>query len=158
MELVAILIVVGVILLALETVLPGLVAGIAGFCCLVAAVILGYQRLGAPAGHWILIGVVAGLIVGAMLWVKYFPNSVLAKPFVSQRQIGSIGNEKPELLNQHGVAVTPLRPSGVAVIQGKRVDVISEGGHVQRDTPVKVVAIEGLRVVVRPVTDSPLPT
>ena len=47
--------------------------------------------------------------------------------------------------------MTPLRPSGTAVINGRRVDVVTEGGMIERNTPVKVVAIEGMRVVVRAV-------
>ena len=38
---------------------------------------------------------------------------------------------------------------GTALINGKRVDVITEGSHIERGTPVKVVALEGMRVVVR---------
>ena len=46
---------------------------------------------------------------------------------------------------------TTLRPCGTAVIGGKRVDVISEGSLIDRGQKVKVVAVEGIRVVVRPV-------
>ena len=59
--------------------------------------------------------------------------------------------EKPELLNGTGVALTQLRPSGTASINGQRVDVVTEGGLIERGTAVKVVAVEGARVVVREV-------
>ena len=39
--------------------------------------------------------------------------------------------------------------SRTALINGKRVDVITEGSHIERGTPVIVVALEGMRVVVR---------
>jgi membrane-bound serine protease (ClpP class) len=57
--------------------------------------------------------------------------------------------DRPELLNGIGTAVTQLRPSGVATINGQRVDVVTEGGLIERGTPVKVVAVEGSRIVVR---------
>jgi membrane-bound serine protease (ClpP class) len=44
-----------------------------------------------------------------------------------------------------------LRPSGAAVINDKRVDVVTEGPFIDRGTPVRVVAVEGMRVVVRSV-------
>ncbi|MDR4496923.1 MAG: hypothetical protein MRK02_03215 [Candidatus Scalindua sp.] len=37
-----------------------------------------------------------------------------------------------ELLSAEGVAVTTLRPSGTASINGKRVDVISEGEMISK--------------------------
>ena len=149
MELVIMLIVAGAVLLILETILPGLVAGIIGFCCLIAGVYFAYARFGAETGHWVLMGVAIGLIIGAICWLKYFPKSSMAKPFVSKSTGGDIGAEKPELLNQTGSAFTSLRPSGTALIHGQRVDVVTEGALIEKGTPIKVVGIEGLRVVVR---------
>jgi membrane-bound serine protease (ClpP class) len=149
MELVITLIVVGAILLILETILPGLIAGIIGLCCLIAGVYFAYVRLGVTAGNWVLLGVCAGLIVGTICWLKYFPTSRLARPLVSKSKVGDIGTEKPELLDQTGTAYTNLRPSGTALINGKRIDVVTEGALIEKGTAIKVVAIEGMRVIVR---------
>jgi membrane-bound serine protease (ClpP class) len=149
MELVLTLLVAGALLLVAESVLPGLIAGIAGCCCLVIGVIEGYLKFGARTGNLILVAVLAGLAVGFWLWVKYFPESRLAKMFISSQVSGEIGTERPELLERTGTALTPLRPAGTAVIDGKRVDVVTEGQMIERGTPVRVVAVEGLRVVVR---------
>jgi membrane-bound ClpP family serine protease len=88
--------------------------------------------------------------------MKYFPESPMAKLFVSRKVVGNINAEKPELLHQIGTTHTPLRPSGTAVINGKRVDVVTEGGMIERGTPIKVVAIEGMRVVVRGISPAEL--
>lgn len=149
MVLVVTLLVVGAALLLLETVLPGMIAGIVGFGCLVAGIILGYTEFGVRIGNFILLGVIAGLVGGFLCWVKYFPDSRAAKLLVSQRVVGEIGAEQPELLNQTGTAYTQLRPSGTALIGGRRVDVVSEGALIERGASIKVVAIEGMRVVVR---------
>ncbi len=50
-----------------------------------------------------------------------------------------------------GPALTQLRPSGVALINGQRVDVVTEGGLIERGAAVKVVTVEGARIVVREV-------
>jgi membrane-bound serine protease (ClpP class) len=155
MEIVVILLIAGAILLALETVLPGLVAGFVGFACLVTAVVIGYTRFGAQTGNLLLFIVLAGLVAGAALWIKYFPDSRFGRMFVSQRVVGELGVERPDLVGHTGTAFTQLRPSGTALIQGRRVDVVSEGVLIPRGTPVKVVAVEGLRVVVRPLEDGP---
>lgn len=149
--LIAALLVSGALLLLLETVLPGLVAGIAGLGCLAAGVVVAYNRFGFDTGNLVFLSVLAALIVGTVAWLKYFPTSPMARPFISNRTIGNVDAEKPELLNQTGIAHTALRPSGTAIIAGQRVDVVTEGSMIAPGTPVKVVAIEGLRVVVRAV-------
>jgi membrane-bound serine protease (ClpP class) len=151
MALIAILIAVGLILLFLETILPGLIAGFLGLCALFAAIVYSYVEFDMRTANTILLAVLALLIVGTLLWVKFFPESAVARMFVSRRQIGTVAVEKPELLDQVGIALTRLRPAGTAMISGKRVDVVTEGGFIEKDTPVKVVALEGLRVVVRAV-------
>ena len=145
------LILVGAALLLLETVLPGMIAGIIGFGCLVAGVVVAYLNFDARTANFVLLTVVVSLIAGALCWFKFFPESRLAKLFISQRTVGDIGTEKPELLHQTGTALTSLRPSGSVVINGKRVDVVTEGPFIERGSPVKVVEVEGARVVVRAV-------
>lgn len=149
MALIITLLILGAVLLFLETMLPGLIAGIIGFVCLIAAVGLGYRDFGYPTGNWLLGIVFAGLMVGFWCWLKFFPESRMARKFVSQRAVGDLGVDRPELLHGTGTALTQLRPSGVARINGQRVDVVTEGGLIERGTPVKVVAVEGARVVVR---------
>src|SRR5688500_6675359 len=149
MGIIAILIVVGLVLLFLETILPGLIAGALGLLSLGAAVAYAYMNLGVRTGNTVLFFVLLLLAIGTVLWVKFFPDSAVAKVFVSNRQIGSIGAEKRELLGQTGATLTALRPAGTTVINGKRIDVVAEGAFVEKGTTVKVVGIEGLRVVVR---------
>ncbi len=153
MALVITLLIVGAVLLALETLLPGMILGILGFGSLVGAVVAAYSEFGTRGGNFVLLGVTLGLVLGTIAWMRFFPDSRLAQRFVSHGVIGNVGAEQPELLNQTGVAYTNLRPSGTAVINGKRVDVVTEGSMIERGMPVKVVAVEGLRVVVRAVPD-----
>ncbi|WP_238473393.1 NfeD family protein [Desulforamulus profundi] len=49
------------------------------------------------------------------------------------------------------MAATPLRPAGTALIDGKRVDVVTEGEFIMPGTPVLVVMVEGTRVIVNAV-------
>jgi membrane-bound serine protease (ClpP class) len=157
MGLVVTLVVLGAVLLILEVFLPGIVAGVIGAGCLLAAVLVSYVKFGASGGNIMLVGVTVAFLAGMALWMRYFPTSRMARLFVSQRVIGNVDADKPELLHRTGQALTILRPSGMALIDGKRVDVVSEGPLIEPGTAVKVVAIEGLRVVVRAVdtTSSP---
>ncbi len=151
MWLVLTLVLVGAALLLLETILPGMVAGILGMCSLVAGVVLGYSNFGMRTGNWILLGVILGLIAGTAIWLRFFPGSRVARVFISQKIVGDLRVDKPELLDQVGVALTNLRPSGAALINGQRVDVVTEGAMIEQGATLKVVAVEGMRVVVRAV-------
>jgi membrane-bound serine protease (ClpP class) len=151
MTTVLILLLAGAVLLALETVLPGLIAGIIGLICLIAGVVVSYSELGARGGNLVLACTLIGLIIGTLLYFRYFPESRVARLFVSQRVIGNVDAEQTSLLGQTGKALTILRPSGTAVINGRRVDVVTEGGLIEAGTPVKVIAPEGMRTVVRAV-------
>lgn len=54
-----------------------------------------------------------------------------------------------ELIGLEGVAATPLRPSGTGIFNQERIDVVSEGSFIAKDSKIKVVKVEGVRVVVR---------
>jgi membrane-bound serine protease (ClpP class) len=153
MGIVITLLVIGAVLLLVETMLPGMISGIIGFGCLVAAVVMSYTEFGPRGGNLMLLLVSVGLVAGMLLWMKYFPESSMARLFVSNAVIGNIDSEQPELLNRVGRAHTKLRPSGTAVIVGRRVDVVTEGNFIDQGRPIKVVALEGMRVVVREISD-----
>ena len=53
------------------------------------------------------------------------------------------------LVGKDGVALTPLRPAGMAMIEGNKIDVVTLGDFIEKDVPVRVVDISGNRVVVR---------
>ncbi len=53
-----------------------------------------------------------------------------------------------QLVGAEGVALTDLRPSGAALINGKRTDVLTEGAFITRGTAVKVIRVDGSSVVV----------
>jgi len=54
-----------------------------------------------------------------------------------------------ELIGREGVTITPLRPSGTVKVDDERLDVVAEGSFIENNTKVKVVKVEGSRIVVR---------
>ncbi len=51
-----------------------------------------------------------------------------------------------------GTASSFLRPAGIASIDGRRIDVLTEGEFIPAGTPVRVTRVEGARIFVEPVT------
>ncbi len=64
----------------------------------------------------------------------------------------SPATDKPEgLLSEEGVAITTFELTGIANIKGNRVDVISEGERISKNTRIRVTSVKGNRIVVKPV-------
>jgi len=60
--------------------------------------------------------------------------------------------EPTELIGKRGLAVTYLRPSGTALLDDQRVDVVSEATFIPQGARIVVTAVEGKRVIVRQIT------
>lgn len=58
---------------------------------------------------------------------------------------------REELVGAEGVAMTDLRPSGVGLFGEERVDVVSESSWIEQGTPIRILAAEGYRHLVRPI-------
>lgn len=159
-----ILFVAGLGLLALEVlVLPGFgIAGVLGIVCMVAGLVL--TLVGLPlgvafqTGAWVepLMRVTAALVVTVVLMLlslRVLPKSRAARGLVLSSSTASsegfLAHDTARLLGQVGISESELRPAGVARFGAERVDVVSEGTFVARGLPVRVVLVEGVRVVVR---------
>lgn len=170
-----ILFILGFVLIAVELfVIPGFgVTGIGGILCVVASLVL--ALLDAPitspdftvvvswdevigAIFMVCFSMTVGLI-GAMLVPLLFPVALGNNRFASwlvladeqTRESGyqSASETLAALVGLQGISRTPLRPSGIAEIDGQRVEVVSQGRFVAARTPVRVVKVEGRRVVVK---------
>ncbi len=60
---------------------------------------------------------------------------------------------KSDLIGTRGTAITDLRPSGTAVFDDERIDVVSESEWITKGTRVKVISTEGNRHIVRSIAD-----
>ncbi|HMA59991.1 MAG TPA: NfeD family protein, partial [Halanaerobiales bacterium] len=54
-----------------------------------------------------------------------------------------------DLPGTRGETLTPLRPAGIVLINGERVDVVSDGGYIDKGKDVEIVSVSGSRIVVR---------
>lgn len=145
-----ILISLGFILLLIEMFTPGFsIPGISGAVLLVIAC---YKAFAISPFWGIFISVSSFLIV--IGFFKLFSRSPLWKKIRLEsketREKGfTSGSDLSALLNKSGVTAGPLRPSGIALIDGKRIDVTAESLFIDKDKKIKVVKVEGNRVIVR---------
>ena len=138
----------GLLLLLLEIfVIPGFgVAGVVGGGSVIAGIVVAWKYLGAVYGG---LAIVAG--VGSTALLLYFlPRKQLILD-AKQAGAGAAPPRLAELLGQTGTSVTPLRPAGTVEIGGESVDVVTGGEYVDSGRVVRVVRVEGARVVVEPI-------
>lgn len=143
--LIALLFAVGLVLVITELFTPGLVLGVVGCACLAAA-IYGTFQYGALAGVAALV-VSSGFVAAVLLFG--IRRLTLRKVLDAERGYASADPGLQDLLGREGQALTPLYPGGYCRIDGRRVSVVTRGEPVAANAPVRVVDVEGGRVVVK---------
>ena len=89
------------------------------------------------------------LIIGARLIVKgRMPKKLILKEENGGTQGFYATEDNTALMGKRGTAVTVLRPAGMALLDGDRVDVVTRGEFIEKDAPLRVVEVEGGRIVV----------
>lgn len=151
------LVVVGLALLAVEVfLLPGFgVAGVLGIAALGAGLTSSLFGAGASLRA---IGLAlarvtissALALVGSLLLLRFLPALPGGRRLVLQTALAEGDrHDRASLLGTVGPCLTDLRPAGIATLDGRRVDVVSDGGFIDKGEQVVVVRDEGSRVVVQ---------
>jgi membrane-bound serine protease (ClpP class) len=149
---IALLVAAGALLFFAEMWLPGLVAGVAGAIAWIAALGLTYTHFGTGAGHLLLVSMVIGGTCLFTWWMRVFPATRLGRKWILEAEVktpAAAGGDGSIVIGDEGVALTPLRPAGAARVRGRRVDVTTDGEWTDPQTAVRVVRIEGTKIVVR---------
>lgn len=166
-------IILGIVLLGFEVfVIPGFgIAGIAGLACIAIGMILALQDFVIPdpsfpwQGQLLMKNIIQVLgafifaIISGLFFLRYvFPrlSIVLKSPYLSATLENSHADSVEAAgasVGDIGIAMTFLRPSGKIKINGEIFDVVTDGEFMEKDTPVKVTAIKGNRIIVSRKTD-----
>jgi len=152
-------VIIGFLLVMIEIFLiPGFgFAGVLGGAFILFGAGLVWYDAGPVAG----LAVLGGSGVAAVLLVWGFARSGAARRFILDKRLDAEQTQHAAaagLLDRVGVAVTNLRPSGSVEIDGDRHDVVTQGEFVDRGAAIRVVEVEGFRVVVEAAADEPEPT
>jgi membrane-bound ClpP family serine protease len=148
-----ILFVIGLILLIIELFLPGGVIGLIGFGTLVASIFLAAKHSPFITSS-LTVAIVSALITMFLLSKVFRKKMVLFQKIVltdaQSNEKGYVSHAaRFDLIGKRGYALTVLRPSGTALIENERVDVVTEGEYIERNRPLEVIKVDGLKVVVR---------
>ncbi|HWJ80513.1 MAG TPA: nodulation protein NfeD [Niallia sp.] len=148
-----ILFVIGVLLIILEFFIVGGIAGIFGIIAVIASMFLASGNI-VVIGISLLIAMIIAVVASILLVkvfgkkMRFFKKIILTDS--TNTESGYVSNQnRTELVGLTGKTLTPLRPAGMVVVNEERIDVVSEGRFIDKDVLVKVVKVEGSRIVVR---------
>ena len=157
----------GVVLILLEVlVIPGFgIAGIAGILLVLASFVLsllphvGSIRFDEILNAITLVGlsfVFAFVLVIPV--VKYLPKSKTFQKLIldtsekTQEGFRSTPEAYEKFIGAEGVALSTLRPSGIGLFDGNRLNVVAEGEFIDPKEKVKIIKVEGFQVIVRKIS------
>ena len=125
---------------------------------MIVSTVLAYVYHGRVSGTVMLACLLLGTPVVLWVGLKAFPRTFVGKKLILKQSFGrdegftSYTSERYEdLAGKQGVAITMLRPSGMVRIEDKKYSVVTGGELIEKDQPVRVVKVEGSRIVVRKV-------
>ena len=142
--------IVGYVLLVVEMCVPGF--GAPGILGTVLAVLGLFALQPAPAEGLILVAVyVLLLLIALLICLRSLSKGRLSKSRLVLSAVSTRSDEDGDLsrfIGKTGAAHTPLRPAGIAELDGVRLNVVTEGDYIERGAPLRVVRVDGNRVVV----------
>ncbi|MGV7227998.1 MAG: NfeD family protein [Nitrospirales bacterium] len=156
----------GLILVAMEIFfIPGFgIAGVLGIVALLGGLGLSLIGSGATWDSWlsalgqVSLSILVAILV-ALFLLRYFQRLPFGKrlllktSLLSKEGYASSPEEDQRWLGKRGTAATDLHPSGIAHLNGDRVDVVSDGEFINAGQAVEVVRVDGNRIVVRLLTE-----
>ncbi len=165
---------IGLILLGLEVfVFPGFGAvGLTGVAFMLTALMMAmvehypsqpwYRIPDIHVQHVLLnmgVAIVLSFVLGAIL-ARYLPSSPVFRRVglirtLAQAEGYQAAPDTTSLVGLTGVAVTPLRPSGIAHVADRRLDVVSRGEFIEKGERIVIAETHGSHIVVERAGDSP---
>ncbi|MBB5335583.1 NfeD family protein [Pectinatus brassicae] len=143
----------GILLIVIELITPatGILAAIGIFLMLYSMVLaLG----GNISAIYMLLGALIIAVIIFIIIVKHLPSSRLWKKVVLQNSSTSeqgyiSSTNQSSLLQREGIVLTELHPAGTILVDGQPIDVVSEGVYINKGASVRIIKIDGSRIIVR---------
>jgi len=143
---------VGVVVIIAEIILPsGGILSIAALGVFGYSLFIVFNEISMTVGFSFVAADLILIPVLVIVGLKLLARSpvTLRKTLSRKEGVSSQSSELESYVGTQGNAVTNLRPAGIAVINGKRVDVVTRGEYLEKDSAIIVTAVTGNQVIVR---------
>jgi len=154
MTLIVLLFAVGLVLMAVEVIVPGGILGVGGALCLLAATIVTFVQHGTTSGMIALFASVflTGVTVLAELYL--IRHTKLGKKAFLNAEINAnssdLANHTKDLIGKSAESATMLSPTGYVTIDGRSYEAFCPSGQIPAGTPLRVTGADNFRLIVSP--------
>ena len=153
----AVCVLLGMILIIVEVFLPGFgLPGIGGIVLVGAGVVMVGMHFGSLTAVGTLLVIIAVLAV-LISWVlrQASRGGKRSDLFLQERdELHTQQEDMKVLVGKAGTTTSVLRPAGIGDFDGVRLNVVTEGGFIEKGQPIEIVRVDGSRIVVRSVSGS----
>lgn len=150
---VLILFIASILFIIAELFIPGGIMGVLG------TIILVYSIIEINNETYKITFIMLTSVVISVIWllvnIYLFKNKLLfLNKFILTDKISTDGGYVAKesdlsLINKELISLTDLRPSGMALFEDKKYDVVTEGEFIEKGNKLLVIKVEGIRIVVR---------
>jgi membrane-bound serine protease (ClpP class) len=143
--------IIGVIIIIAEIILPS-----GGILSIMAISVLGFSlfkafSISSNVGMLFSVADIIMIPLLVLLGLKLLAKSpvTLRKTLSKEDGVVSQKQNMDQLLNASGVALTDLRPAGSIRISNKKIDAVTQGEYIDKDTLVYVIEVTGNQIIVK---------
>jgi len=141
-----ILIIIGIVLLIAEIFIPSFgVTGIIGVISILVGVVLTSETF--VGGLLLFTGILVVAII--LMLIAYRILAAVKSPFILTESLNVEKDDLNFFVGKQGIAITPLRPSGTAELDGVRIDVITRGDFIDKGSTILVETVIGKKIIVK---------
>jgi len=142
-------------LIILEVFLPGFgLPGISGALLIAGGTFIAATHYGVLAAVALLLVLIA-LLAMVVSWILHNMSKagVRSEIFLHDKEELHASKDMQVLIGRRGKASSVLRPAGIADFDGVRLNVVTEGDFIEKDSAVEIVKADGSSIVVRSVKE-----
>ena len=140
----------GMGLIIVEVFLPGFgLPGISGIALIGTGIVIAGIHYGAVTAVGFLLVIIAILAVLISWVLRQAAKGAKSKLFLQDAQEMNHSEDMKVLIGRTGVAKSMLRPSGIGDFDGVRLNVVTEGGFIESGAAIRIVNVDGNRILVR---------
>lgn len=152
MSLIILLFSLGILLLAVEVIVPGGILGSIGGLLMFGGCVAAFMHYGTGGGIIAVTAAVLLTVLAFYIELRVLPKTALGRRAFLDKEITAVsaafGSEARDLIGKSAQALTILSPSGYILIDGKRYEAFCQSGQAPAGAELEVIDADNFRLIV----------
>lgn len=152
MSLIILLFSLGIVLIAVEVIVPGGILGTIGGLMMFGGCVMAFIEFGTGGGIIAVVVALSLAVIALYIEFRVLPKTKLGRRAFLTTEITGVsaafGEEARELIGKSAEALTMLSPSGYIRIDGKRYEAFCQSGQAPAGAALQVIGADNFRLIV----------